>query len=147
MWCSCCLLSLPCQHLSGWGQLSPVTMFGPSGRSGSRSHTPWLAWPLLLFLSSLFLANLPVEVGAAITDQGQLNAIAALTDQNNGPCIDNNTYIIAGDPCSGTGSSTRRIVCNAEKTQILQLYCYGLPASVSFTVPSEMSGLTYMTLL
>jgi hypothetical protein len=89
-----------------------------------------------------------VDVWAAITDQGQLNAITAMTDRSNGPCIDDSTWDIPGDPCSGpTSGTTRKIICNAAKTQILEVWCYGLPASISFTLPSEMSGLTYMTLL
>ena len=118
----------------------------PGGTHGQPGPPAISATALLLLLSSLLLANLPVQVWAEITDEGQLTAIASLTNTSNGPCIDENDWGTPGDPCSGTTFS-RRITCNAERTQILAVRCYGLPSSVSFTVPSEVSGLTYMTLL
>ena len=102
---------------------------------------------LLLLLSSLFLLHLSVKVGAAITDEGQLTAFAALINTSNGPIMDVNDWSNASDPCSGpTGVyvTTGFITCNAAKTKILEVSFYNLPASVSFTLPSEMSGLTYM---
>ena len=118
----------------------------PGGTHGQPGPPAISATALLLLLSSLLLANLPVQVWAEITDEGQLNAVAALTNTSNGPCINENDWGTPGDPCSGT-TSNRRIYCNAERTQIIAVYCYDQPASLSFTVPSEVSGLTYMTLL
>ena len=119
----------------------------PGGTHGQPGPPAISATALLLLLSSLLLANLPVQVWAEITDEGQLNAVAALTNASNGPCVDNNSWSIPGDPCSGPTTGGRRITCNTAKTEILAVRCYGLPSSVSFTLPSEVSGLTHMTLL
>ena len=137
--------TLPTAPDTTWAPV-PLAAFGPSRRS--HSHTPLLAWPHLpLLFSSLFLVYLSVEVGAVITDEGQLNAVASLTNTSNGPIIDDSDWAIAGDPCSGSTSGFSYITCNAEKTQILAVDILPQMPGLSFTLPSEISGLTHMTKL
>ena len=94
---------------------------------------------LLLLLLSAWLSVPCVE--AAITDAGQLEAIAAMTNPNNFIFTSINTTTCATSP----STYNRRIVCNVALTQILEVYCYNQGSDLSFTLPPALSGLTYMT--